>query len=63
MRAAIAASGAAKYHWLAPAFAGRAARDDSGPRSYGQDASPAGAVRRLTGLVELIADWAEAGNG
>jgi hypothetical protein len=62
VRTAIAASGAAKYSWLAPAFAGRAARQDSAPRSYGQDTSPAAAVRRLTAVVILIADWADAGN-
>ncbi len=59
VRTAIAACGAAKYSWFAPAFIGRAIRDDLGPRSYGQDASAAAAVRRLTGLVTLIAEWAE----
>jgi hypothetical protein len=64
VRTAIAACGAAKYSWFAPAFIGRAIRDDLGPRSYGQDASAAAAVSRLTGLVTLIADWAqEAGAG
>ena len=38
---------------------GRAVRDDLGARSYGQDASAAAAVRRLTGLVTLLATWAE----
>ncbi len=64
VRTAIAACGAAKYSWFAPAFIGRAIRDDLGPRSYGHDASAAAAVRRLTGLVTLIAEWAqEAGFG
>jgi hypothetical protein len=62
VRTAIAACGAAKYSWFAPAFIGRAIRDDLGPRSYGQDASAAVAVRRLTGLVTLIADWAQEAN-
>jgi hypothetical protein len=63
VRTAIAASGAAKYSWFAPMVAGRAARDHIGPSSYGQDTSAAAAARRVTGLVTLIADWAEAGHG
>jgi hypothetical protein len=59
VRAAIAACGAAKYSWFAPAIAGRVARDRIGPSSYGQDTSAAGAARRVTGLVTLIADWAD----
>jgi hypothetical protein len=47
--------------WFAPAIAGRAARDHIGSSSYGQDTSAAVAARRLTGLVTLIAYWAEAG--
>jgi len=63
VRTAIAACGAAKYSWFAPAIAGRAARDHIGPSSYGQDTSAAAAARRVTGLVTLIADWAEAAHG
>ncbi len=59
VRTNIAACGAAKYSWFAPALIGRAIRDDLGRRSYGQDASAAAAVRRLTGLVTLIAEWAQ----
>jgi hypothetical protein len=62
-RTTIAACGAAKYCWFAPAVAGRAARDHIGQSSYGQDTSAAAAARRVTGLVTLIADWAEAGHG
>jgi hypothetical protein len=36
----------------------RAARDDLGRSSYRQDTSAASAIRRLTPLVTLIADWA-----
>jgi len=63
VRTTIAACGAAKYSWFAPAIAGRAARDHIGPSSYGQDTSAAAAARRVTGLVTLIADWAEASGG
>ena len=63
VRTAIAACGAAKYSWFAPAVAGRAARDRIGQSSYGQDASADAAARRVTGLVTLIADWAEVGQG
>jgi hypothetical protein len=57
VRAAIAACGAAKYSWFGPAVASRAARDDLGPSSYGQDRSAAVAARRVTPLVTLIAEW------
>ncbi len=63
VRTTIGASGAAKYSWFAPAVAGRAARDHIGQSSYGQDTSATAAARRVTGLVTLIADWAEAGHG
>jgi hypothetical protein len=63
VRTAIAACGAAKYSWFAPAIAGRVARDHIGPSSYGQDTSAAGAARRVTGLVTLIADWADLAHG
>jgi len=59
VRTTIAACGAAKYSWFAPAVAGRAARDHIGRSSYGQDTSAAAAARRVTRLVTLIADWAD----
>jgi hypothetical protein len=61
VRTAIAVCGAAKYSWFGPATVGRAVRDVLGNKSYGQDSSPAEAVHRLTGLVTLIAEWAQAG--
>jgi len=60
VRSAIAACGAAKYSWFAPAFIGRAVHDNLGPRSYGQDPSAAAAIERLTPVVTLLAAWAEA---
>ena len=59
-RAAIAACGAAKYSWLGPWWVSRAVRDELGPSSYGQDRSAAAGIRRVTGLVTLIAEWARA---
>ncbi len=58
VRAAIAACGAAKYSWLAPAILGRAVRDDLGSSSYNRDGSAEEAVRRVTALFALVADWA-----
>jgi hypothetical protein len=60
LRTAIAACGAAKYSWLGPAVLGRAVRDDLGTSSYNRDGSAEEAVRRVAGLVALIADWAGA---
>jgi hypothetical protein len=48
VRTAIAAGGAAKYSWFAPAYITRAIRDELSPASYGQDTSAAEAVSRLT---------------
>jgi hypothetical protein len=59
VRRAVAACGAAKYCWLGPEFLGRAMRDDSGRTSYGRDACAGDAVRRLSPLVALIAEWAD----
>jgi hypothetical protein len=59
VRSAVAVCGAAKYSWFAPVLIGHAIRDDLGTRSYGQDASAATALRRLTGLVTLLAGWAQ----
>ena len=58
VRTAVHACGAAKYSWFGCAMAARAARDDLGRSSYRQDTSAAEAIRRLTPLVTLIADWA-----
>jgi len=63
VRTTIAACGAAKYSWFAPAVAGRAARDHIGRSPYGQDTSAAAAARRVTSLVTLIANWADASSG
>jgi len=57
IRAAVHASGAAKYSWFGPAMAARAACDDLGRSSYRQDTSAAEAIQRLIPLVTLIADW------
>jgi len=57
VRTAVHACGAAKYSWFGPAMAVRAARDDLGRSSYRQDTSAAAAIRRLTPVVTLIADW------
>jgi hypothetical protein len=48
VRTTIAACGAAKYSWFAPAVAGRAARGNIGRSSYGQDTSAAAAASRVT---------------
>ncbi|MEN3305946.1 MAG: hypothetical protein V7603_2148 [Micromonosporaceae bacterium] len=58
VRTTVAACGAAKYSWLGPAVLGRAVRDDLGTSSYNRDVSVEQAVRRVAGLVALIADWA-----
>jgi hypothetical protein len=60
VRAAIAACGAAKYSWFAPAVIRNAVRGDAGRSSYRQDTSAQAQVERLTGLVTLIAEWAAA---
>jgi Phosphotransferase enzyme family len=63
VRSAIFACGAAKYSWLGPAFLGRALREETGRGSYGQDDSAAAAVRRVTDLVTLVAEWADSALG
>jgi hypothetical protein len=61
VRDAIAAYGAAKYSWLAPAALGRVIRDGTfGHQQYGRDTSGESALRRLRDLVTLIADWSRA---
>jgi hypothetical protein len=60
VRQAIAACGAAKYSWLAPLALGRVIRDGTfGHPQYGRDTSGESALRRLQGLVTLLADWAQ----
>jgi hypothetical protein len=58
VRAAIAACGAAKYSWLAPARVGSVARDDLERASYARDTDAVSRLQRLTDLVALIAGWA-----
>jgi hypothetical protein len=60
VRAAIAACGAAKYSWFAPAVIRNAVRGDAGRSSYRQDSSAQAQVERLTAVVTLIAQWAAA---
>jgi len=60
VRMAIAARGALKYSWLAPAVIRTAVRDDAGPTSYRAATSAAALVERLTPVVTLIAQWAAA---
>jgi hypothetical protein len=60
VRRAIAASGAAKYSWFAPALVSRVLRNETvGSQYYGQDRSHAEALERLSGLVSLLASWSE----
>jgi hypothetical protein len=59
VRRAIAACGAAKYSWYGPAVLGRVVKDDVGTSNYSKDNSVETAVRRVTGMVTLIADWAD----
>jgi len=62
VRDAIAACGAAKYCWFAPAIVARAARDgDVNSPSYGRHGSTAAAFAGLTDLAMLIADWSTPG--
>ncbi len=59
VRTAIAVAGAAKYCWFSPAALGRAVRGSYGPSAYGQDRDPDSAMRRLSPLVRLLADWSK----
>jgi hypothetical protein len=59
VRSAIAACGAAKYSWYGPAVLGRAVSNDVGTSSYSNDGSVETAVKRVTGMVTLIADWGQ----
>ncbi|MFC1439754.1 aminoglycoside phosphotransferase [Streptacidiphilus sp. N1-10] len=61
VRTAIAASGAAKYSWLAPAMLRRLDQDVT-TRAYDRR-SPAETLRRRLGLLALVADWARAALG
>lgn len=57
---AIAATGAAKYSWLAPAMVTRAARTDTISRgSYGVHTGVEDLFTARIGLLSRIADWAE----
>ncbi|MEV6103706.1 hypothetical protein AB0M28_03200 [Streptomyces sp. NPDC051940] len=59
VRTAVKACGAAKYSWFAPAVLDRAVRDDVGTSNYARDTDPEALLRRVAGLVGLIADWWE----
>jgi hypothetical protein len=62
VRRAIAASGAAKYAWMAPAMLSQAARGDArgGHQQYDPLASAAQVRARRGPLLELLVDWAAA---
>jgi hypothetical protein len=57
VRRAIAVSGAVKYSWLGPLVLGRVIRDGTWRNQYNRDASGADAMRRLMGVVTLVAKW------
>jgi hypothetical protein len=63
VRAAVAACGAAKYSWFGPAVLGRVVKDDVGTSAYSRDTSADAVVRRVTGLITLITDWARTATG
>ncbi|WP_152626379.1 hypothetical protein [Streptacidiphilus carbonis] len=56
VRTAVAATGAAKYSWLAPAMLCRLDEDGTA-RAYDRR-SPAETLHRRLGLLTLVADWA-----
>lgn len=58
VRVAVGACGAAKFSWFGPAVLGRAVSNDVGSSNYSQDESAEVVVKRVAGLVTLIADWA-----
>lgn len=58
VRVAVGACGAAKFSWFGPAVLGRAVSNDVGSSNYSQDESAELVVKRVAGLVTLIADWA-----
>jgi hypothetical protein len=61
VRTAIAATGAAKYSWLAPAML-RSLDQDATVRAYDRR-SPAETLHQRLGLLTLIADWARTALG
>jgi hypothetical protein len=63
VRRAIAISGAAKYSWFAAGRIGRAIRGSHVKSGYDQDNGPEEAMSRLTGVVELLAEWSRALDG
>jgi hypothetical protein len=58
VRAAIRAYGAAKYSWFAPHVLGKAVRGDNRTSTYNQETDRQAELRRLGGLVTLLAAWA-----
>jgi hypothetical protein len=60
IRQAVAAAGAAKYCWLAPALLSRAASGGlAGPANYDREASEVRVRERFGRLLDLLVDWAE----
>lgn len=60
VRRTVAACGAAKYAWLPAGFGSRATRAESaGNPHYARAEAPEQFVARLTGVVTLLANWAE----
>ncbi|MGC9665607.1 hypothetical protein ACNTMW_03515 [Planosporangium sp. 12N6] len=61
VRRAVAASGAAKYAWMAPAMLCGAARGDArgGLNSYDPDSSAAQVRARRATLLDLLVQWAD----
>ena len=58
VRRAIAASAATKYSWLGAHAIATAVRGRARKPSYNQDDSAADTLRRISGLADLLGDWA-----